>query len=271
MWTRATVQNFVREFVAPYDPSSYPIQEAGDAQGKHYEASVVLSLVQAQPVIRASGKHKGITCRPCMQGGDSPVPGGMLWVRHALGAPSSLSQGPPPRSVGQAVFRPRDLRPVRGANPGGSRGESGDPLFRGTAGSSGCGAGPSLTKGGTGKALLECRDVEPNPGGPCLGGVPPLTPAMMTLLALLMVVWLWAAQPASMWPPAAEAPLLGGGVQSCQALLALQCAHACGEVQPGRAPALTYLGVPVLLGPSSDTRQALMAHECAHAYREVQL
>ena len=44
------------------------------------KASVVLPLVQAQAVIRASGKHKGITCRPWMLGGDSPVPGAMLWV-----------------------------------------------------------------------------------------------------------------------------------------------------------------------------------------------
>ena len=89
-WTRATVQNFLREFVAPCDPSSYPMQEAGDAQGKRCEASVVLPLVQAQAVIRASGKHKGITCRPWMQGGDSPVPGGMLWVRLPASARAPL-------------------------------------------------------------------------------------------------------------------------------------------------------------------------------------
>ena len=80
-WTRATVQKFLQEFVSPYDPSSYPMQEAGGAQGKRCEAFAVLPLVQAQAVVRANGKCKGITCRPWMQGGDSPVPGGMLWVR----------------------------------------------------------------------------------------------------------------------------------------------------------------------------------------------
>ena len=103
-WTRATVQNFLREFVAPCDPSSYPMQEAGDAQGKRCEASVVLPLVQAQAVIRASGKHKGITCRPWMQGGDSPVPGGMFGCafQPRPGPPSPIcgsSFPPTPRSA----------------------------------------------------------------------------------------------------------------------------------------------------------------------------
>ena len=80
----------MREFVAPCNPSSYPIQKAGDAQGKRCEASVVLPLMQAQIVIRASGKHKGITCRAWMQGGDSPVPGGMLWVRLPTSARAPL-------------------------------------------------------------------------------------------------------------------------------------------------------------------------------------
>ena len=43
--TLATVQIFVQEFVSLYDPSSYSIQEAWDAKGKRYEASVVLPLV----------------------------------------------------------------------------------------------------------------------------------------------------------------------------------------------------------------------------------
>ena len=85
-WTRPTVQNFLREFVAPCDPSSYPMQEAGDAQGKRCEASVVLPLVHAQAVIR----DKGITCRTWMQGGDSPVPGGMLLVRLPASARAPL-------------------------------------------------------------------------------------------------------------------------------------------------------------------------------------
>ena len=72
-----------------------------------------------------------------------------------------------------------------------------------------CTSGPSLTQEGTGKALLVCGDVEPNPG-PCLGGVLPLTLARLALLALLMVgvgdLWLWGAQPAFVWsPPAAAA------------------------------------------------------------------
>ena len=80
------------------------------------------------------------------------------------------------------------------------------------------------------------------------GGVLPLTLAMLTLLALLMVglgdLWLWAAQPAFVWPPpAAAAPLLGARVQSCQVLMAHHCAHASGKVQPGQAPALTYAGI----------------------------
>ena len=75
------MQKFLQGFVSPYDPSSYPMQEAGDAQGKRCEASVVHPLVQAQAIVRACGKYKGITCGPWMQGGDLPVPGGMLWVR----------------------------------------------------------------------------------------------------------------------------------------------------------------------------------------------
>ena len=63
-WTCATVQKFLHEIVSPCDPSSYPMQGAGNAQGKWCEAFVVLPLVQAQAVIRASDKCKGITCRP---------------------------------------------------------------------------------------------------------------------------------------------------------------------------------------------------------------
>ena len=32
--TSATVREFLREFVTPADPSSFPIQEAGDARGR---------------------------------------------------------------------------------------------------------------------------------------------------------------------------------------------------------------------------------------------
>ena len=74
--TRATVQKFLQELLSPYDPSSYTMQEAGDAQGKRCEASVVPPLVQAQAVVRASGKYKGITCRPRMQGGGFSSAGG---------------------------------------------------------------------------------------------------------------------------------------------------------------------------------------------------
>ena len=128
-----------------------------------------------------------------------------------------------------------------------------------------CVSGPSLTQGGKGKALLECGGVEPNPG-PCLGGVLPLTPAMLTLLALPMVglgdLWLWAAQPPSVWPPAAaEAPLSGARVQSCQALLALQCARACGKVQAG----VQSCQAPALARARAQSCKALMAHQRAHA------
>ena len=107
--------------------------------------------------------------------------------------------------------------------------------------------------------------MEPNPG-PCLGGVLPLTPAMRTLLALLMVglgdLWLWVAQPASMWPPAAaEAPLSGAKVQSCQALLALHCARACGKVQAG----VQSCQAPALARSRAQSCQALLAHQRAHA------
>ena len=140
-------------------------------------------------------------------------------------------------------------------------------------------SGPSLTQGGSGKALLECGDVEPNPG-PNLGRVPPLTLATLTLLALLMVglgdLWLWAARPASVWTLAvAEAPLLGDRVQFCQALLALQFAHACRGVQPARAPVLTYPGVQTCQAPAlNHTRaqscQALVANQRARVSRGVQ-
>ena len=41
-WTCAMVHKFVQDYVFPYDPSSFPMQEAGDTQGKRCEASVVL-------------------------------------------------------------------------------------------------------------------------------------------------------------------------------------------------------------------------------------
>ena len=83
-----------------------PTPEAWGAHGKRRGVLVVLPLlplVQAQAVIRAGGKHKGITCRPWMRGGDSPVPGAMLWVRlHPC--------NPTPRSVGQAGLKPSNPR-----------------------------------------------------------------------------------------------------------------------------------------------------------------
>ena len=457
-WTRATVQNFLREFVAPCDPSSYRMHEAGDAQGKRCEASVVLPLVQAQAVIRASGKHKGITCRPWMQGGDSPVPGGMLWVRLPASARAplpalwaKLSSDPQicgqfgglihgdqegrvgirffgaqqvPQGVAQAVgdllgaqiaprkvvvgvggypihyglpedgwaaFSARASGGIRGGRGGrshspvrappalgvcwpalgphpdrGPRGlarglgtlirlpgprsgvggqggaapppaspaprkvpqGAGSPSPLGGVGTGGgwrrrcrCGGRsayggsrrrcpraahrppvallvprwggggwtprawtpwplrPSLTQGGTGKALLECGDVEPNPG-PCLGGVLPLTPAMLALLAIQMVglgdLWLWAAQPVPMWPAAAaEAPLLGVRVQSCEALPTLECAHACRGVQLGQFLVLACTGVqscqaPALNCAKAQSCQALMARQRTHASSGIQ-
>ena len=108
----------------------------------------------------------------------------------------------------------------------------------------------------------------------------PLTLAMLALLALLMVglgdLWLWAAQRAFVRPPAAAAArLLCARVQSCQALLALQCARARGGVQPGRASVLTYSGVqscqaPALTRARAQSCQALMALQCAQASREIQ-
>ena len=65
----------------PVRPLPLPDARGQGTPGKRCEASVVLPLVQAQAVVVASGKYKGITCRPRMQGGDSRVPGGMLWVR----------------------------------------------------------------------------------------------------------------------------------------------------------------------------------------------
>ena len=82
-----------------------------------------------------------------------------------------------------------------------------------------CISGPSLTQGGTGKALLVCGDMEPYPG-PRFGGMLPLTLSTLALLALPKVVvghlWLWAAQPAFLWPPVAPtAPFLCATVHSC--------------------------------------------------------
>ena len=50
-WTRATARYFLREFVAPADPSSFPIQEAGDARGRICKGSVVLPLEVARKVL----------------------------------------------------------------------------------------------------------------------------------------------------------------------------------------------------------------------------
>ena len=80
-WTRATVRKFLREFVAPTDPSSFPIQEAGGARGRMCEGSVVLPLEVARAVVRASGQQLGITYRPRMQGETSPIPGSMVWAQ----------------------------------------------------------------------------------------------------------------------------------------------------------------------------------------------
>ena len=87
------------------------------------------------------------------------------------------------------------------------------------------------------------------------GGVLPLTLALLALLALLLVglgdLWLWAAQLAFVWLPAvAAAPLLCTRVRSCQAVMALQCAHARGGVQSGQALALTYSGVQSCQAPA---------------------
>ena len=158
-WTRATVQNFLREFVAPCDPSSYPMQEAGGAQGKRCEASVVLPLVQAQAVIRASGKHKGITCRPCMQGGDSPVPGGMLWVRLPASA-----RAPLPDLWVKLSSDPQICGQFGGLIQGDREGRVGIRFFRCTAGASGCGAGGGRPPGGA--------DISAK-GGAAGGGLPP--------------------------------------------------------------------------------------------------
>ena len=94
----------------------------------------------------------------------------------------------------------------------------------------------------------------------------PLTQAMPTLLALVMVglgdLWLWAAQPASKWPlAAAEAPLSGARVQSCQALMAHQRARSCGKIQPG----VKSCQDPALARARAPSCQALMAHQRAHA------
>ena len=59
-WTGATVRDFLREFVAPADPSSFPIQEAGETQGRTCEGSVVLPLKVARAMVRASGRELGL-------------------------------------------------------------------------------------------------------------------------------------------------------------------------------------------------------------------
>ena len=89
-WTRATVREFLREFIAPANPSSFPVRGAGDARGRMCEGSVVLPLEVARAVVRARGRQLLITCCRWMQGETSPIPGSMVWVRLSVEAQAPL-------------------------------------------------------------------------------------------------------------------------------------------------------------------------------------
>ena len=62
--THDTVCDFLGEFVAPANPSSLPIQEAGDARGRMCKGSVVLPLNVARAAVSASQRQLGVTCGP---------------------------------------------------------------------------------------------------------------------------------------------------------------------------------------------------------------
>ena len=84
------MREFLQEFVAPVDPSSFPIQEEGDARGRMCEGSVVVPREVAKAMVRPSGRQLGVTCRPWMQGETSPIPGSMVWVRLPAEAQAPL-------------------------------------------------------------------------------------------------------------------------------------------------------------------------------------
>ena len=116
-----------------------------------------------------------------------------------------------------------------------------------------CTRGPSLTQGGTGKGLLVCGDVEPNPG-PSLGAVLPLTLARLASLALLVVgvgdLWLWAT--ASLCAAGGSRPSL---MRQGPVLSGPAGAPVCAR--PWRGPAWIGPGSHLfrgrgLSGPSSD-------------------
>ena len=84
------VRKSLQEFVAPADPSSFPMQEAADTRGRMCEGSVVLPLEVARAVVRASGRQPLVTGRRWMQGETSPIPGSMVWVRLPAEAQAPL-------------------------------------------------------------------------------------------------------------------------------------------------------------------------------------
>ena len=90
-WTRAEVRDFLRQFVTLADPSSFPIQVAGDARGRMCEGSVVLLLEVARAVVRASGPQLWVTRHPWMQGETSLFHGSMVWVRLPAEAQAPLA------------------------------------------------------------------------------------------------------------------------------------------------------------------------------------
>ena len=61
-WTRATMRDFLGDFVAPTNPSSFPIHETGHAWGRMCEGLVVVPL-------------QVVTCGPWIWGETSPIPG----------------------------------------------------------------------------------------------------------------------------------------------------------------------------------------------------
>ena len=99
----------------------------GGTAGRRCEASVVLPLMQAQAVVRASGKSQGITCRPWMQGGDSPLPGAMMWVRLPASA-----RAPLPDLWAKLSTDPQVSGQFGGLIPGDQEGRLGVRIFGGT-------------------------------------------------------------------------------------------------------------------------------------------
>ena len=100
---------------------------------------MVLPLLQAQAVVTASGKYKGISSKPWMQGRDSPVLGGMPWV-------CALAKAPIPDLWAKLASDPQISSHFGVAR--GSGGQGGDSPFWCAASARGVGQGSGGAVGG---------------------------------------------------------------------------------------------------------------------------